>query len=285
VQLDPDYAPAHALMAECYLIRSNFGSLPGKEAFPEVRSALQRALALDPELGSARGVHGIYLAWHDFDWAAADREMRLAIEYDPQNVWNHLYYAAMLATARRRNEVADRILLARDLDPLNPLVHAHVSLFLFYAGRADEAEAEAIRSEELFPDFWLIPYFRSFVHWKRRDGETATALIEKAVEMTGGNVPYVACYAAAVHFWFGNEEAGERWLAQVDGMAESQPVPATGRALVEIARGRTEPAIAFVEQARAEQDTPFAWLRALCEQLEILGDERIREAMERLGLP
>ena len=39
-----------------------------------------------------------------------------------------------------------------------------------------------------------------------------------------------------------------------------------------------------MEQARAEHDTPFAWLRALCEQVGILSDERIRETMARANM-
>lgn len=285
VELDPGYAQAHSVMAECYLIRSNFGNLPGKEAFPRVLSAVRRALELDPELGDARGIHAIYLAWHDFDWPAAEREMELALRYSPQNVWNHLFRAAMLATSRRTEEIVTAYRPALDLDPLNPVVHVHSTLLHFYAGQTEKAASDARRSQELFPDYWLIPYFQSFVSWQQRDGGTAVALIERAVEMTGGSLPYVACYAAAVHFFFGNEQAGERWLAKVERMAESQFVPPTGRALVEIARGRTREAIDLLEQAHAEHDTPFVWIRALCERLDIIADDRIRTTMKRLSLP
>jgi serine/threonine-protein kinase len=285
IELDPDYALAHSVMAECYLIRSNFGNLPGGEAFPRVRSAVRRALELDPELGDARGIHAIYLAWHDLDWPAAEREMELALRYSPQNVWNHLYHAAMLATSRRSDEIVSGYLPALELDPLNPVIHVHSTLFHFYAGLTEKAATDARKSHELFPDYWLIPYFQSFVSWQKRDGAAAVALIEKAVEMTGGNLPYVACYAAAVQFFFGNEQEGERWLSEVERLAAAQFVPPTGRALVEIARGRTRQAIELLEQAHAEHDTPFVWIRALCERLDIIADERIRRTMERLGLP
>lgn len=40
-----------------------------------------------------------------------------------------------------------------------------------------------------------------------------------------------------------------------------------------------------MEPGRAEHKTLFCWTRAFCEQQNIIVDERIRETMERLGLP
>lgn len=57
------------------------------------------------------------------------------------------------------------------------------------------------------------------------------------------------------------------------------------RTVIEIARGNTDEATTWLERAHAKLDTLFAWTRAFCEQQGIIGDERIREAMERLGLP
>ena len=103
--------------------------------------------------------------------------------------------------------------------------------------------------------------------------------------MTEGGFPYLVCYAAAINYFFDGPQEGDRWLAQVEEMAESQYVPATGLALVEIARQHSTAAIEMLEKARAEHDSPFAWIRALCEQLDIITDDRIRQAMARLGLP
>ncbi len=285
VSLDPNYADAYALMAECYMIRANFGEMPGCEAFPKVRSAVRRALDLDPSLGPARAIHAIYLAWHEFDWEGAFTEMEAAIELSPNEVWNHFYSAMVAATARRSDATVASILRARDADPLNPMIHVHVSLCLFYAGRLDEAELEARKAQELFPDYWLVPYYRALISWKRRDGESALAHIEQALDMTGGAVPYIVCYAAAINFFFGREEDANRWLTNVEDMAESQYVGATGRALIEIARGRSRQAIRWIEKARADRDAPFPWLRALCEQIGLIADDRIRQTMEELGLP
>jgi tetratricopeptide (TPR) repeat protein len=250
-----------------------------------VRSTALRALELDPELGEAHKGLSIYLAWHDCDWDNALAEARLGIQKSPQSVWSHFYHAGILATMRRDDEMVTAFLPALELDPLNPIIAAHYSLFLFYAGRNDEAETQARNAMKLFPDYWFNYYMLSYVSWKRRDADSAITNMERANELTGGDVPWLNCALAAMSFTFGRTEDAERWLATVEKLSESTYVTTFGRAVIEIARGNTDEAIAWLERAHAEHDTLFAWTRAFCEQQDIIGDQRIRQAMERLGLP
>ncbi len=285
IELDPDYAQGYAVLSENYLLRSIFGSMPGSEAFPLVRSTAQRALELDPDLGEAHKGLSIYLGWHDFDWDNALAEARIGIQKSPQSVWSHFYHAGILATMRRGNEAVAAFLPALELDPLNPIIAAHYALMLFYAGQNDAAETEARKALELFPDYWFHYYMLSYVSWRRRDADSAITYMEKANELTGGDVPWLNCALAAMSFTFGRTEDAERWLAKVEQLSESTYVTLMGRAVIEIARGNTDEAIAWLERAHAEHDTLFAWTRAFCEQQDIIADERIRETMERLGLP
>ena len=285
VERDPNYAQAYAEMSFCYLIRSAFGTLEGKEAFPQIRAQALRALELDPELGDARAMYGVYLAWHDLDWDAAETELRLAAKLNPQGVWTHFYYAAVLCTARRGDDILPHVEKMRELDPLNRIVNAHVALFLFYANRGKEAIDAAAKSLELFPDFWFLYYELSYFRWQQREEEAAIEGMRKAIEMTGESIPFLSCFLAAMNFYFGHEKEGERLLARVEKMSETLPVSAIGRIVIEVVRGNTEQAIAYRKRGLAEHDGLLCWTRAFCEQQGIIGDERIREAMERLGLP
>ena len=285
LERDPSYAQAYAVMSENYLLRSIFGSMPGSEALPLARSTALRALELDPDLGEAHKGLAIYLAWHDLNWDDALAEVRRGIELSPESVWSHFYHAGILATMRRGDEAVQVFRPALELDPLNPILACHQSLFLFYAGRNDEAEAAAQETEKLFPDYWFPYYLLSFTAWERREEQAAIANMERANELTGGEVLWLNCARAAIGFTFGREEEGEAWLAKVEALERSSYVSLFGRAVIEIARRNTDAAIGWMERARLEHDTLFVWIRAFCEQMDIVGDERIRAAMERLGLP
>jgi serine/threonine protein kinase/tetratricopeptide (TPR) repeat protein len=285
IELDPHYAQAHAEISFCYVIRSIFGTMTGQEAFPKVRAHALRAIELDSDLGDAHAIYGLYLAWHDFDWSRAETELRLAVTLGPQRVWTHFYFGAMLATARRGDEILPFVEKMRELDPLNRVINSHFALLLFYAGRGTEAIAAANTSLELFPDFWFLHYELAFCHWQRRDEQAAIASMQKAIDMTGERIPFLSHFLAAMCFHFGRPEEGERVLARVEKIAEKFPVSAIGRVVVDVVRGYTAAAIVHLERGRAEHDTLLCWTRAFCEQQGIIQDQAIRDAMARVGLP
>jgi serine/threonine protein kinase/tetratricopeptide (TPR) repeat protein len=285
IELDPRYAQAFAVLSENYMLRSIFGSMPGREALPLVRSTALQALEIDPTLGEAHKGLAIYLAWYDYDWESALAEISIGIQKSPQSVWTHFYHAGILATMRRGEEMVTAFLPALELDPLNPIIAAHHSLFLFYAGRNDEAETQARKALELFPDYWFHYYMLSYAAWKRREQEEAIAKMLKANELTGGNIPWLNCALAAMNFTFERPDEAERWLAKVERLSQSTYVTPMGRTVIEIARNDTDEAIRWAERARAEHDTLFSWTRAFCEQVNLITDERVRAALERLGLP
>jgi serine/threonine-protein kinase len=285
VELDPDYAEAYAVMSENYMLRSIFGSLPGSEAMPLVRSTALRALDLDSTLGEAHKGLAIYLAWHNYDWDSALAEIRVGLEKSPQSVWSHFYHAGILATMRRGEEIVEAYRPALELDPLNPVIAGHESLMLFYAGHNDDAGRAAREAQALFPDYWFPHYMLSYVAWENRNPDDAITHMEKANQMTGGDVPWINCALAAVYYTFGRTEDGDRWLSKVEKLGESVYVTTFGRAMIECARRNTDAAIAWLERAHDEHDTLFVWARAFGEQVGIIRDDEIRRAMERLDLP
>lgn len=284
VELDPGYAQAYADLSFCWLMRSTFGTLSGRDGFPRVRAAALRALELDPDLGDAHAAFALY-SWYDFDWDTAERELRHALKLNPQSVWVHFYLAGHYAITRRHEDILPHVERMRELDPLNRPVCAHVALWLFYADRVDDAIAAARTSLEMYPDYWLLHYDMAFFHWRKRDGDTAIDAIRTAIDLTGDMIPFLSCLLAAMLFFFERREEGGRQVAHVEELERTLPRSDLGWVILEAARGNTEAAIACLERGRAEHDTLICWSRAFCEQQGIIGDERLREAMARIGLP
>ena len=53
IEIDPAYAPAHAVMADCYTALAVFGELRAKEAFPKAKAAASKAIEIAPSLSDA----------------------------------------------------------------------------------------------------------------------------------------------------------------------------------------------------------------------------------------
>ena len=79
LEIDSTYARAHAGLADTYSILAWTGSGAPTELFAHSRKSALRANELDSTLAEAHVSLGIVHAFHDWNWAAADSESRIAI--------------------------------------------------------------------------------------------------------------------------------------------------------------------------------------------------------------
>src|SRR5690606_34335489 len=78
IALDPEYAAAHAGLAEiCHIAASGRGPIAQAEG-ARVREEAERALALDPNLAEAHAWLGVRATSYDYDWPEAQRRFELA---------------------------------------------------------------------------------------------------------------------------------------------------------------------------------------------------------------
>ena len=81
---DPNYALAYAGMADSYsLLGSAVGGISPRENFPKARAAALKALELDDTLAEAYAALVLVRLRYDWDWLAAEREIKRAIELNP----------------------------------------------------------------------------------------------------------------------------------------------------------------------------------------------------------
>jgi tetratricopeptide (TPR) repeat protein len=82
-RLAPDWAPPKVGLANYYTALPFYSDLPPVEVFPKARAALNEALALDETLAEAHAASAYIRAYYEWDWRAAEREFRRALELRP----------------------------------------------------------------------------------------------------------------------------------------------------------------------------------------------------------
>jgi TolB-like protein/lipopolysaccharide biosynthesis regulator YciM len=152
IAIDPRYAPAYVGLADSYDLMS-LGSLPAEEAFQRAKSAAQQALSIDPAAAEAYNALAMATYRQDWDFAAAERDFKRAIELDPNDSIAHQWYGEFLGDLRRFDQSIAELRRAKELDPLSPMVGCDLADGYLHAGRSAEAEAELHRIIDLYPDF------------------------------------------------------------------------------------------------------------------------------------
>ena len=138
-RLAPDWAPPRVGLANYYTSLPFFTDVPPAEVLPKAREALAQALELDETLAEAHAVNAYIRAYYEWDWRAAEREFRRALELRPNYADAYFSYSRFLASRRRLDEAIAQLGRAVELDPLSLPLLANRALLDYFAGRYDEA--------------------------------------------------------------------------------------------------------------------------------------------------
>lgn len=244
IDLDPNYALAYVGLSDAYKLPAQYGLVPMREGYPRAKAAAQKALQIDESLAAAHAALGDIAAGYDWDWTTAERELKRAIELDPNSGGPHLTYAfAYLCPMRRFDEAVSEAKRAQELEPLSlsinlnlgavlttarrydeaiaqlrktvesdpTVVTAHWRLALAYScvGRHTEAITEAKRALELAPDLAWSKSVVAQLSARAGDRDTALKLIEDIKKMPPNNTSYMIALDYAS---LGEKDQAFEWL-------------------------------------------------------------------------
>ncbi len=149
---DPLYALAYTGLGYAYGALAYFGFIQPEDGFPRARAAATRALELDSDLADAHVTLGLTHLFFEWDWPAAERELKKALSLNRNLALAHSLYALFLTTCGRHENALEEARIGRNLEPLSVFGGMGVCWALHFAGRYEEAILEAMRARELMPD-------------------------------------------------------------------------------------------------------------------------------------
>jgi adenylate cyclase len=154
IQMDPDYAPAHAALADAYATVAYWEVVPEHAAVAKARAAAMKALELDGKLAEAHAVLAWIQFFYDWDWAVSEQGLRRALQLNPNSSRAHDLYGTLLMTTGRFDQAIAEKRLALALDPLNYRLSASASVVLYCSRRYGDALAQARQALELNPHYF-----------------------------------------------------------------------------------------------------------------------------------
>ena len=249
---------------------------------PKSRASAQRAIELNDSLGPAHAALAVVLWAYDWDFGAAEREFRRALELDPAEAFSRMRYALFLSCQGRKEEALAEGRLSLRLEPLDGLLAAWVASTIIGVGEIEEAIDTILKAVAMDQDHWQLQMFLGFAYLHASREMEAVAALERAVDLSGGASVTLAILGVAYYVTGKTSEA--------DGLAE-RLVERSKRdyvspwffACLSGARGERSEALAHLGRAVEERDL-FSVTDPLWPPQARLAGPEIDALFERVGL-
>jgi eukaryotic-like serine/threonine-protein kinase len=281
IEIDPANAAAYCGLADAYGILGNNQFLPARDSYPHAKAAALSAVQIDDSLAEAHASLAFLMMNYDWNWAGAEREFQRAFELNPNYATAHQWYAFYLVGMGRYADAVVEINRARQLDPLSPRINSNVGLIFYYARDYDQAVRELQKAIELDPvgSRWFL----GWAYGQKRMYKEAIALsVERnqLLQGTGTSLADLAyAYAAAA-----KQAEARQTLEKIRKQSRETYIPPDAIALVHVALGEKEQALALLEKGFAERNVLFYWLKADPRFDPLRSEPRFQELLRRMGL-
>jgi serine/threonine-protein kinase len=151
IEIDPDFAAAHAELATAWVMRFANGFAEARDAEAPARSEAVRAQSLDPELAETHAATAHVIMTFDWDWVNGEKELRHALELDPNSLDMCGCMAITLILLGRPQEALEWLDHAMQLNPLSSEMEALYGWALVIEHRPQDAMPHLQRARELDP--------------------------------------------------------------------------------------------------------------------------------------
>ena len=283
IETDPTYAEAYSGLADAYALSGDweYGILAPQEAFRQARAAATKALALDDSLGEAHTSLAFAFDVYAWDWAAAEKEYKRAIELDPDYATAHHWYAWHLLVTGRNSEGIFELERAESLDPLSLIISADLADALCIAHLYDESVKQSEKTLGMDPNFAVAHYeLGQALEQKHMHAEAITEF-QRAIELSGHNGAFDSnlAYSYAVS---GRKREAENIVEDMEAQPDKNPSADANIALVYVGLGDHDQVMVWLNKAFEARFNPSILLRPAFDPLR--SDSRFVDLRRRLGL-
>ncbi len=226
---------------------------------------------------------GRLLRMYEWKFAEAEKELKRAVDLEPNMTTAHAFRAQGLMALGRMGETEAEAKRALELDPFSVQTCQILGTDYLYDGRYDEAIELYERAIEIDPDSPFPLGNLGLAHVQKGSFDRGIPLLERAVDIERSN-PSIRSDLAYAYGKAERREEVKRVLAELLDMRKGSQ--------------RAAPAIAGVYTTLGEYDKAFEWLeKAFAEHSAYLGtihhdfifdpllnDPRYKDLIRRMGL-
>jgi TolB-like protein/Tfp pilus assembly protein PilF len=252
LEIDPQFAAAHAATARAHVALANHSLGPGRLLLEQARESALRAIQLDPGVSDAHVALAEVRKTLEWNWPVAEEEYRTAIALSPSCETAHRFFGQFLAAIARFPEAKAEVDRACDVDPLCLVVATSAAWVRYLAGELDGAAARCRHVLDMEADFPWARRVLGATLLAAGDPEGAARELEAAA--VNGENHIALAWLAHAKAVAGSRREAEEIVARLDAMAGSAYMPGYHLALAHLGLGNSDAAFARLARAAAERD-------------------------------
>ena len=286
VVLAPDYALAHAGLAEVYASQAHLRSSSRAESAGKARASATRAVALDPTLAEAHVALGLVRFYFDWDWAGAEAAFQQAVKLNPASVAARVNYATYLFAMARTDESLAQSAAAAQLDPLSVRPVHDMGIAHLYSGDLDQAEAKFRQGMAINPRWIWGPtkLGRTLaMQGKCSDALSQAETVERAI--AGGATPLNDSWLAITYALCKQPARAQRKIAELRELERTQYVDPADFAQIHLALGDVDLAVQLWEKAFEDHSPLMVYALLVKREPQLRDHPRIKALIERMRFP
>jgi TolB-like protein/DNA-binding winged helix-turn-helix (wHTH) protein len=300
IQKDPKFALAYSGQADYFAYLTVLGGpeiMKPHDAMARARTAAAKALELDDSLAEAHASMGNILHNYDWDWSAAEREYKKAIELNPNYAIAHHLYAHLLIETGRKEQSLAEAQRALELDPYSPSVNNGLARQYYLSRDYDKAVAQCLMGLQLNPAYFPARIQLALAYEQTGKLPQAVSELEQVAGSiaAGGpptnnaqppiDVPVVHALLGHAYAISGRPSDARRELSKLQASAAQRYIPPSYFAILWMGLGDNKQSLAWLNRGYRDRSEHMLYLglEPLVDPLR--SDPNFVSLLKKVGLP
>jgi non-specific serine/threonine protein kinase len=253
VEKDPKYSLPYLGIADHFIMMGLWSYLPPETARLRAKEALDRALEIDDQLGEAYTSLGYYQFLFDWDWPAAEKNLKRGLALNPNYVYAHVWYGCSLNGMSRFEEAYTELKTALEMEPLSPIINAVVGVQVSFT-HIDEGKKQMHKAIEMEPNLALAHLWLGWIYmFPKVVDEKALEQLQSAVNL---GLTFALGWLGCAYAKLGKKEEAIKILGQLDELSKERYISPLQRAAVYSGLEMYDQAFEHLEKAWSQKE-PF----------------------------
>jgi serine/threonine-protein kinase len=284
VDKDQGYAQAYIGLAESYVLLPHYGHFLPKEAYPEAKKAVLKALEIDNTLAGAHATMAAILNEYELDWEGAEREFIRSIELNPSYATAHHWYGLFLMRMARFDEAIKEIKRALEIDPLSLVINRNVGRIFYYAGKLDQAIEVLQKTLEMNPNFSYTHSIIGRIYLQNSLYDKALLELQKEKSILGDWNPLIEPAIGIVYVKMGKRDKAQELLDYLIERTKGEYIPASTIAGLYFVLGENDQGFKWMEKAYEERGFWLTFIKINHAYDSIRSDPRFKALLKKMNL-